>query len=369
MRKLIDLLFKNKIYLAMVLFIIALNALIYVDKRDHRSEVSSEESHSGEKTKDSEEAFREEESPASSLFPDEQEIKLRQEKLLALASENPKLYFFLGIFNMMMLYVIFGGVILNVILMIRAVRRQPISISGGPPAEAKWTLGDVIRVVLIFLTSGYAFIIVQALAAPSVPILYNDNFRMVFNTAVINIVGISVILYFVRRSGQGPEALGITRENTGRNIGYAALGYLALIPVLLVIMLLTYQVTRIFHYEPPVQPIVEVFMKEKETSVLVLSTIFAAVFGPVAEEIFFRGFMYPAVRKSTGRIPAMVITSAVFAFLHAHLVGFLPIFVLGMLLVYLFERTASIVPSVLVHIFHNVAMVAFVFVMRAAGIQ
>jgi membrane protease YdiL (CAAX protease family) len=120
-------------------------------------------------------------------------------------------------------------------------------------------------------------------------------------------------------------------------------------------------------YRPPVQPIVEVFMEEKETAVLWISTLFAAIFGPIAEEIFFRGFMYGAVKKSFGVFWGMVVTASVFAILHAHAVGFFPIMVLGLLLAYLYEKTGSLVPSMAVHIMHNVGMVVLVFLMRGVG--
>jgi membrane protease YdiL (CAAX protease family) len=64
----------------------------------------------------------------------------------------------------------------------------------------------------------------------------------------------------------------------------------------------------------------------------------------------------------------MMITSAVFASLHAHWVGFLPILALGLLLVYLFEKTGSLVPSMVVHMMHNVGMVVLVFVVRSIGV-
>lgn len=93
-------------------------------------------------------------------------------------------------------------------------------------------------------------------------------------------------------------------------------------------------------------------------------TVFVAVFGPIVEEMFFRGFMYPAVKKRLGFKTAFFGTSALFALLHTNLAGFLPIMILGMLLTYLFERTGTLVASCTVHILHNTAMVWFVFLMK-----
>ncbi len=146
------------------------------------------------------------------------------------------------------------------------------------------------------------------------------------------------------------------------------MGYIALLPVLVFIMLLTFFVTRWLEYHPPVQPIVKVFIEEKETSVLLLSTLFAAIFGPIAEEVFFRGFVYSAIKKNIGVFWGMVITSVIFAFLHAHIVGFLPIMVLGLMLVYLYEKTGSLVAPMVLHMIHNIGTVVLVFIVRYIGI-
>ena len=121
-------------------------------------------------------------------------------------------------------------------------------------------------------------------------------------------------------------------------------------------------------YEPPVQPIVGVLLEERDTSILWMSAFFAAVFGPVAEEIFFRGFMYPAVKEKWGKTAGIIGTSVIFSFLHVHVVGVLPIIALGVFLAYLYEKTGTLLVPIAVHIIHNVSMVILVFLVRGVGI-
>ena len=85
-----------------------------------------------------------------------------------------------------------------------------------------------------------------------------------------------------------------------KSIGYAVVGYAFIVPILIGVMLITFFIAKSVGYEPLIQPIVQVFMEEKTTSVLWVSILFAAIFGPIAEEIFFRGFMYTAVKKKFG---------------------------------------------------------------------
>ncbi len=363
MGKISDIIKNNKLYAALAVFILLINLLVFAEK--YLPELPEKEGAvvAEERVEEKEEAQKEE----TKLFNDD-DIKARQEKIEELAYENPTLYIFVGLVNLAILFAAFIGLLLNAYFLVRFFKREPFDIRVMDRERPLWTIGDVIRVSLIFLSFGYVFVIFQAMVVKAFPLLRNENFRMVFNTTMMNVVGISVIFYFVvNKYGQGIRAIGLTSKGLSKSVFYAAVSYVALIPVLLLMMAAIFFVTKWIKYQPPVQPIVEVFMEEKETAVLWISTIFAAVFGPVAEEIFFRGFMYGAIRKTLGVFWGMVITAAVFSFLHAHIVGFLPIMALGILLAYLYEKTGSLVPSMMVHVFHNVGMVLLVFLMRSIG--
>jgi membrane protease YdiL (CAAX protease family) len=121
-------------------------------------------------------------------------------------------------------------------------------------------------------------------------------------------------------------------------------------------------------YVPEKQPVVELFLKEKNAPFLIYTSLFAAIVGPMIEELFFRGFMYNAFKKRIGIFWAMVITAATFATLHSHVVGFLPIMVLGMLLAYMYEKTGTLVSSITVHMVHNLSMVFLVFLVKQLGV-
>jgi membrane protease YdiL (CAAX protease family) len=356
MVKLSDIIRRNKFYTVLVVFIILINLAIFVGRV------------SKEKTEEAP-AKTEEVQEERALFPGEEGYEARQEKIEQLAQSNPKLYFFIAIFNLFILFLIFVGFLLDGYFISRWARNRPLDISGLKPEQPRWNVADVVRVVLIFVSFGYAFVILEAFFDKLFPILRNENFRLVFDTAIMNLVGISVIMYFiVKKYRQRVSAIGLTTKSFLKNIFYAMVGYISLVPVLLIIMLATFFVIKWLAYTPPLQPIVEVFLGEKKISILLLSTLFAAIFGPIAEEIFFRGFMYGAIKKTFGVFWAMIVTAAIFSFLHTHIVGFLPIMALGLLLAYLYEKTGSLVSCMAVHIIHNVGMVILVFIARSTGV-
>ena len=73
------------------------------------------------------------------------------------------------------------------------------------------------------------------------------------------------------------------------------------------------------------------------------------VFAPICEETLFRGFLYSSLRRKMGIFPSVVISAALFAVLHLDVGGVLPLFTLGCLFALVFEKTKSIVPSMITH--------------------
>jgi membrane protease YdiL (CAAX protease family) len=71
------------------------------------------------------------------------------------------------------------------------------------------------------------------------------------------------------------------------------------------------------------------------------------------EEIFFRGFLFQGFRERYGWITAMLISAAIFAIAHLDLVVLIPTFILGCLLAYVFHRSDSIWPGIILHFLVN----------------
>ena len=164
-------------------------------------------------------------------------------------------------------------------------------------------------------------------------------------------------------------SLGLMRKNLGRGVLYGIMGYIGIIPIIFSIGTVVYVILNVLKLKPPPQPIVGLFLAEESAALIFVSSVIAAVFGPVIEEIFFRGVMYNAVKRRLGIFWAVMITSVLFSFLHTHamtyfLVGFILITILGIVLAYLYEKTGSLVPSITLHILNNVSSVCMVFLFK-----
>ncbi len=77
------------------------------------------------------------------------------------------------------------------------------------------------------------------------------------------------------------------------------------------------------------------------------------VFAPFVEEIFFRSFLFQGFRQKYGWVRAMLLSSVIFAVAHLDPASLIPTFILGVVIVYLFHRSNSIWPGILLHFLIN----------------
>lgn len=94
---------------------------------------------------------------------------------------------------------------------------------------------------------------------------------------------------------------------------------------------------------------------------LILAIVLGSIVTPFAEELFFRGFLYPAFKKRFGFGWALIISSFIFAISHLSLWLVLPMVFIGLIAVLLYEKTSSLYPPVLLHILNNLLAVLFFY--------
>jgi len=81
--------------------------------------------------------------------------------------------------------------------------------------------------------------------------------------------------------------------------------------------------------------------------------IVGVVFAPVVEELFFRGFLFQGFRQKYGWIGGMLLSSTIFATAHLDLAALIPTFILGCLLAYMYHRSNSVWPGIILHVLIN----------------
>jgi len=117
------------------------------------------------------------------------------------------------------------------------------------------------------------------------------------------------------------------------------------------------------------QEAVKVFKEVKDPLVIALMALTAAVVAPMAEEVVFRGYLYPAAKRFCGPAGGIIFSSLVFAAAHGHVVALLPLFVLAVILCLLYEFTGSIWACMSVHFLFNTATVTIQLLARSGIID
>ena len=74
--------------------------------------------------------------------------------------------------------------------------------------------------------------------------------------------------------------------------------------------------------------------------------------GPVIEEGVFRGFMCVPLARKIGKTAGFFLTSFLWASFHGY-DKFVSLIILGLILVYLYEKTTSLIPSITLHVLVN----------------
>lgn len=90
-----------------------------------------------------------------------------------------------------------------------------------------------------------------------------------------------------------------------------------------------------------------------------MTFIVLALWTPLTEEIFFRGFILSGLKSHWGATRAILISAAIFSAFHLVLGVLLPIFVTGVLFAWLYHRTGSLWSTITAHAVQNGLVVFF----------
>ncbi|MBQ0058532.1 MAG: HAD-IA family hydrolase [Lachnospiraceae bacterium] len=92
---------------------------------------------------------------------------------------------------------------------------------------------------------------------------------------------------------------------------------------------------------------------------IVLQILVICFFGPVVEELIFRGLIYRRLKDYMGMWPAIWLTPLIFAVYHMNLSQGIFAFLLGMCMTAMYEKTGKLWVSILLHITNNFVAVVF----------
>jgi uncharacterized protein len=162
------------------------------------------------------------------------------------------------------------------------------------------------------------------------------------------LIGGAVLVVGLAVKGGAAAALGLRRTRFWPAVGWAA-------AVLAAFWLASSILVAIFG-DPPEQDIAEEIKSEDAALAVVGYIGLTCLIAPLAEEVFFRGLLFPVLRARVGVAWGVLITGALFSVVHAlgsPVEALIVLFVLGSGLCLLYLRTGSLLPCIGLHALNN----------------
>lgn len=223
------------------------------------------------------------------------------------------------------------------------------------PTEVQWPVSAAVKAFIILFFSEIAISLVLSALNSMFSLTEMTRHLLVMSTTFFrNIVVTSYIFVLILKHYRLSLAdLGFHLKSVVRNILFGLAAYWGFIPLYFLLLVGIMGIMKLIGYEPPVQTIAQIVYEEDNQRLVFAFGVFIAILGPIFEEILFRGFVYQALRKRWGFWRGLIAVSVIFAVLHAHWVALVPIFALSVVLTLVFEATGSLIPSMMLHMTHN----------------
>ena len=110
------------------------------------------------------------------------------------------------------------------------------------------------------------------------------------------------------------------------------------------------------------QVLVTLFAGGGHPVAILLLVVLAVVLAPLVEELIFRGCVYRFLKSKASLLPAQILSGAVFAMLHANLLSFVPLLLVGVLLARIYEKSGNLWVAIWFHAFFNAFSLSILFI-------
>lgn len=230
---------------------------------------------------------------------------------------------------------------------------QPVTSGRAPFPGVTWGLRDIAVGIMAALV---VFFIVAGMIVGAAAAIYGEDavetlFAEAMAVAVLDLVLVGTVLIVVGRKGAGLPELGFRAPNRGARalLGMIILAYFSSIAVVNLYGILL-DVAGLDDLLPGPQLPDDLFDHD---SVVIVTGIAVVFMAPIAEEVFFRGFIYAGLRRYLNMPIAGLISGLLFSIAHGDPGLVVPFALVGAILAYTYERSRSLVAPIGVHFVFN----------------
>ena len=242
---------------------------------------------------------------------------------------------------------------LPVYLLRRRRFKAHFMIDGNAPSSSR-LFSDALGVMLVWILVMALWAVGVTLLSPFYPSFGKGIGELVFSVALMHVF-ILVLIYQTIRNYPGENFfsfLALTKSKASRWKTIAIPVIAGLIFAFLSASVITGRDVQ------PITPLSEVLEATTSSMLMLIFLAMAVVVAPLVEEIIFRGYFFRVLAQVRGGVPAVIIVSLVFAFLHVGqywgdwaAIGMVAL--LGFVLTSLRAWTGSTVSSAVAHYVYN----------------
>lgn len=236
----------------------------------------------------------------------------------------------------------------------KAVRPEIDFSQGGNIWTGPLNIGDLLTTcvffALFFLTLRSPAPAVDGEAAKTAL----SSSSVIFGSVMMLSLAGFLVLIVAGRGISPVEFFGLDRLKPWQTIVWGVLGcivcFAAVVPVALIWV--AEFVTPVYGV-PKMQEML-IFFRENATPIdRLVIVVSACIVAPLAEEVIFRGYIYPVLKRFTEPVFAAIIVSIIFAIIHHNVAALAPLAVLSVLLIVSYELTASLWAPIAIHSLFN----------------
>ena len=200
------------------------------------------------------------------------------------------------------------------------------------------------------------------------------NWQVVFINNIFFCIGglISTIVILIFAGiffARGLKGFGLNLKTIHRDFLAAFINLLAIWPIMLVVITLTVFFAKIIKGSDYQMQQHEGLISISENPVLlarIAIAVVAIIISPIVEELLFRGLLQTTIRSilkiKNAAWMAIIITSVLFAMMHAVYVHWPTIFILGVCLGYSYEKSGSLYRPIFIHALFNATSIIGVLI-------
>ena len=164
---------------------------------------------------------------------------------------------------------------------------------------------------------------------------------------------ISVVLLLLYYAFNLENKFVLNKKDIKRTLKY----FVAFLPVIFIMSFLC----KIMLFEYEEQKLV-VEIKKNFNNNLFFNFFLIIIVAPIIEEIVFRGLFYKTLKNFIPFVQASIISSLIFAIIHENILSLTILFLLSLYLTWIYERTNSILYSILTHSIFNFLNLLLIYI-------